>query len=117
MKLKFGKGEILDIIEVGQKVISMTSKDKGSSLPEKRCAETNTSPVISEKMSSEDEDALIEKMDIPVFHDDQHGTAIACAAALLGALRLVKKDIADVKIVANGAGAAGTAGREHPAGG
>lgn len=61
MKLKFGKGEILDIIEVGQKVISMTSKDKGSSLPEKRCAETSTSPVISEKMSSEDEDALIEK--------------------------------------------------------
>lgn len=55
------------------------------------------------------EDALIEKMDIPVFHDDQHGTAIACAAALLGALRLVKKDIAEVKIVANGAGAAGTA--------
>ena len=55
------------------------------------------------------EDELKEKMDIPVFHDDQHGTAIACAAALLGALRLVKKDIKDVKIVLNGAGAAGTA--------
>ena len=55
------------------------------------------------------EDELIEKMDIPVFHDDQHGTAIACASALLGALRLVKKDIETVRIVANGAGAAGTA--------
>ena len=55
------------------------------------------------------EDALMEKMDIPVFHDDQHGTAIACAAALLGALRLVKKDLSKVRIIANGAGAAGTA--------
>ena len=55
------------------------------------------------------EDELIEKMDIPVFHDDQHGTAIACASALLGALRFVQKDIESVRIVANGAGAAGTA--------
>jgi len=55
------------------------------------------------------EDALKEKMDIPVFHDDQHGTAIACAATVLGALRLVKKELTQVKIVVNGAGAAGTA--------
>lgn len=55
------------------------------------------------------EDTLKEQMDIPVFHDDQHGTAIACCSALIGALRLVKKDIKDVKIVVNGAGAAGTA--------
>lgn len=55
------------------------------------------------------EDELIEKMDIPVFHDDQHGTAIICAAGVLSALRLVKKDLDKVKIVLNGAGAAGTA--------
>lgn len=55
------------------------------------------------------EDALKAKMDIPVFHDDQHGTAIACAATVLGALRLVKKELSQVKIVVNGAGAAGTA--------
>lgn len=55
------------------------------------------------------EDALKEKMDIPVFHDDQHGTAIACVSTVIGALRLVKKDIAHVRIVVNGAGAAGTA--------
>jgi malate dehydrogenase (oxaloacetate-decarboxylating) len=55
------------------------------------------------------EDTLKEQMDIPVFHDDQHGTAIACCSALIGALRLVKKEIKDVKIVVNGAGAAGTA--------
>lgn len=55
------------------------------------------------------EDALKAAMDIPVFHDDQHGTAIAALSALIGALRFVKKDLASAKIVVNGAGAAGTA--------
>ena len=55
------------------------------------------------------EDELIEKMDIPVFHDDQHGTAIACAAALINALRFVKKDLRTARIVINGVGAAGSA--------
>ena len=55
------------------------------------------------------EDALKTELDIPVFHDDQHGTAIICAAAVLGALRYVKKDIGEVKVVLSGAGAAGTA--------
>ncbi len=48
-------------------------------------------------------------LDIPVFHDDQHGTAIVVTAALINALKVVGKDIADVKVVLNGAGAAGTA--------
>ena len=52
---------------------------------------------------------LEEKLDIPVFHDDQHGTAIIVTAALLNALKVVGKDIKDVKIVHNGPGAAGTA--------
>ena len=52
---------------------------------------------------------LKEICDIPVFHDDQHGTAIVLAAALLNALRVVKKDIGEIKVVINGAGAAGTA--------
>ena len=51
------------------------------------------------------EDELIEKMDIPVFHDDQHGTAIACAAALTNALRFVNKDLRTARIVINGVGA------------
>ena len=55
------------------------------------------------------EDELIEKMDIPVFHDDQHGTAIACAAALINALRFVNKDLRTARIVINGVGAAGSA--------
>ncbi|HEY3873381.1 MAG TPA: NAD-dependent malic enzyme [Actinocrinis sp.] len=48
-------------------------------------------------------------LDIPVFHDDQHGTAIVVLAALTNALRVVNKDLGDVRIVCSGAGAAGTA--------
>jgi malate dehydrogenase (oxaloacetate-decarboxylating) len=55
------------------------------------------------------EDTLKKEMDIPVFHDDQHGTAIAALSGVLGALRFVKKELKNVKIVVNGAGAAGTA--------
>lgn len=55
------------------------------------------------------EQRLKEICDIPVFHDDQHGTAIVVAAALLNALKVVKKDISKVKVVINGAGSAGTA--------
>ena len=55
------------------------------------------------------EQRLKELMDIPVFHDDQHGTAVICAAGLINALELSGKKIEDVKIVLNGAGAAGIA--------
>ena len=55
------------------------------------------------------EQRLKEEMDIPVFHDDQHGTAVICAAGLLNALRISGKKIEDVQIVLNGAGAAGIA--------
>jgi len=52
---------------------------------------------------------LQKRLDIPVFHDDQHGTAIIAGAALLNALKLVKKDIKKIKIIFSGMGAAGTA--------
>lgn len=55
------------------------------------------------------ENRLKERMNIPVFHDDQHGTAIIASAALINALRLQDKDIAQVRVVASGAGAAGMA--------
>jgi len=55
------------------------------------------------------EQRLKEEMDIPVFHDDQHGTAVICAAGLINALHISGKQIEDVKIVLNGAGAAGIA--------
>lgn len=56
---------------------------------------------------------LKEKCDIPVFHDDQHGTAIIVAAALLNALKIVDKKIENIKVVMNGAGAAGVAIAKH----
>ncbi len=52
---------------------------------------------------------LRERMNIPVFHDDQHGTAIVSAAAVLNGLRVVKKNIGDIKLVVSGAGAAAMA--------
>ncbi|HEY8390392.1 MAG TPA: NADP-dependent malic enzyme [Clostridia bacterium] len=64
---------------------------------------------ISAPRCFEVERRLKEICDIPVFHDDQHGTAIVLGAALLNSLKLVKKNISDVKIVVNGAGSAGIA--------
>ncbi len=68
---------------------------------------------ISAPRCFEIEEKLKEICDIPVFHDDQHGTAIVVAAALINALKVVKKDISEVKIVINGAGAAGCAIGRH----
>ena len=59
------------------------------------------------------EKKLKEICDIPVFHDDQHGTAIVVAAGLINALKVVNKNIEDVEVVINGAGAAGTAIGKH----
>ena len=64
---------------------------------------------ISSPRCFEIEQKLIERCDIPVFHDDQHGTAVITLAGLLNALRLVGKKLEDVKIVTSGAGAAGIA--------
>ena len=64
---------------------------------------------ISAPRCFEIEARLRELLDIPVFHDDQHGTAVVVLAALDNALKLVKKSLSDCKIVLNGAGAAGTA--------
>ena len=64
---------------------------------------------ISAPRCFEIEARLRQLLDIPVFHDDQHGTAIVVLAALKNSLKLVKKDISAVKIVMSGAGAAGTA--------
>lgn len=68
---------------------------------------------ISAPRCFEIERKLKEICDIPVFHDDQHGTAIVVAAALLNALKVVKKTIDTVKVVINGAGSAGIAIGRH----
>lgn len=64
---------------------------------------------ISAPRCFEIEARLKERLDIPVFHDDQHGTAIVMAAALINAAKVVKKDVRSLGIVINGAGAAGIA--------
>ena len=64
---------------------------------------------ISAPRCFEIEEKLKEKCDIPIFHDDQHGTAVVVLAALKNALRLVDKKITDVRAVINGCGAAGVA--------
>lgn len=64
---------------------------------------------ISAPRCFEIERRLKEIVDIPVFHDDQHGTAVVLAAALINALKVVKKDLSTVRIVINGAGSAGVA--------
>ena len=68
---------------------------------------------ISAPRCFEIERRLKEICDIPVFHDDQHGTAIVVGAALLNALKIVKKDIDKVKVAINGAGAAGISIGKH----
>ena len=68
---------------------------------------------ISAPRCFEIEKKLKDVCDIPVFHDDQHGTAIVVGAALLNALRVVKKDIDKIKVVINGAGSAGIAIGKH----
>ena len=68
---------------------------------------------ISAPRCFEIERRLKEICDIPIFHDDQHGTAIVVAAALINALKLVKKQIGEVKVVINGAGSAGIAIGKH----
>jgi malate dehydrogenase (oxaloacetate-decarboxylating) len=68
---------------------------------------------ISAPRCFEIERKLKELCDIPIFHDDQHGTAIVVAAALINALKLVEKKIEEIKIVINGAGSAGIAIGKH----
>ncbi len=64
---------------------------------------------ISAPRCFEVEQRLKKEMDIPVFHDDQHGTAIVVGAALVNSLKIIGKKIGDINVVVNGAGAAGTA--------
>ena len=64
---------------------------------------------ISAPRCFEIEKKLKEKCDIPIFHDDQHGTAIVTLAAMMNALKYVKKDISEIEVVVNGSGAAGIA--------
>ncbi|MDT8900575.1 NAD(P)-dependent malic enzyme [Anaeroselena agilis] len=93
--------------------ICLDTKDPDKIIETVRLLQPSFAGINLEDISSpkcyDIEDRLKEIMDIPVFHDDQHGTAIAALSAVIGALRFVKKDIKTARIIVNGAGAAGTA--------
>ena len=91
--------------------IVVDTKDADELIHTVKLLQKNFAGINLEDISSpkcyEIENRLKEELEIPVFHDDQHGTAIACLAGVKAALRFVKKDLSKVKIVVNGAGAAG----------
>ena len=93
--------------------IVINTKDKDEFIHTVQLLEKSFAGINLEDLSSpkcyDIEDELKRTMNIPVFHDDQHGTAIAALAALLGALKVTGKKIDEIKVVMNGAGAAGSA--------
>ena len=93
--------------------VCLGTKDPEEFIKTVKYLEPNYAGINLEDISSpkcyDIEDCLKEICDIPVFHDDQHGTAIACLSAVMGALRFVKKDMKTAKFVVNGCGAAGSA--------
>ncbi len=91
-----------DVDEIVQTVYNISGSFGGINLED-----------ISAPRCFEIEKRLKEMCDIPIFHDDQHGTAIVTAAALINALKVVKKDIDKIKVVISGAGSAGIAIANH----
>ena len=93
--------------------VCLDTKDPDEFIRTVKMLQPNYAGVNLEDISSpkcyDIEDRLKEICDIPIFHDDQHGTAIACLSAVIGALRFVKKDMKTAKFVVNGCGAAGSA--------
>ena len=93
--------------------VCLDTKDEEEFIKTVKYLQPNYAGINLEDISSpkcyDIECRLKEICDIPVFHDAQHGTAIACLAAVMGALRFVKKDMKTAKFVVNGCGAAGSA--------
>jgi malate dehydrogenase (oxaloacetate-decarboxylating) len=109
-----GKSVLFKVFgDVDAMPICLDTKDPDKIIETVRLLQPTFAGINLEDLSSpkcyDIEDKLKEIMDIPVFHDDQHGTAIAALSALIGALRFVKKDIKTARIIVNGAGAAGSA--------
>lgn len=93
--------------------ISLDTKDTEDIISIVKALQPNFAGINLEDISAprcfEIEKRLIEELDIPVFHDDQHGTAIVVLAALINAIKVVEKEHYDIKIIINGAGSAGIA--------
>ena len=102
---KFGDVDCIPLV--------VDTKDADTLINTVKLLQKNFAGINLEDISSpkcyEIENRLKEELEIPVFHDDQHGTAVVVLAALYNALRVTKKDIKDITVVLNGPGAAGTA--------
>jgi len=114
MPVMEGKSVLFKVFaDVDAVPICLATKDPEKIIETVKLLEPSFAGINLEDLSSpkcyDIEDRLKAEMNIPVFHDDQHGTAIAAVSALIGALRFVKKELATAKIVLNGAGAAGSA--------
>ena len=109
-----GKGVLFKVFaDVDAMPICIDTKDPEKIIETVRLLQPTFAGINLEDFSSpkcyDIEDRLKEIMDIPVFHDDQHGTAIAILSGVVAALRFVKKDLKTARIVVNGCGAAGSA--------
>lgn len=114
MPVMEGKAVLFKVFgDVDAVPICLDTKDPAKFIETVKLLQPNFAGINLEDISSpkcyDIEDTLKQEMDIPVFHDDQHGTAIAVLSAVIGALRFVKKDIKTARFVVNGAGAAGSA--------
>lgn len=114
MPVMEGKAVLFKVFgDVDAVPVCLDTKDSAKIIETVRLLQPTFAGINLEDLSSpkcyDIEDELKKIMDIPVFHDDQHGTAIAALSAVLGGLRFVKKDLRTAQIVLNGAGAAGTA--------
>ncbi|MCF7924349.1 MAG: NADP-dependent malic enzyme [Candidatus Izimaplasma sp.] len=93
--------------------LALDTQDPEEIIKTAKLISPNYSAIMLEDISApncvEIEKRLQKELDIPVFHDDQHGTAIVVSAALINALKVVKKDINTIKVVVSGLGAAGSA--------
>ncbi|MYL48255.1 NAD-dependent malic enzyme [Halobacillus litoralis] len=109
-----GKAALFKLFaEVDAFPICIDRKDPDAFIDAVKALETTFGGINLEDISAPNcfyiEEKLKEALDIPVFHDDQHGTAIVTAAGLINALKVVQKKLEHVKVVINGAGAAGIA--------
>jgi malate dehydrogenase (oxaloacetate-decarboxylating) len=114
MPVMEGKSVIFKVFgDVDAVPICLDTKDPAKIIETVKLLQPSFAAINLEDFSSpkcyDIEDTLKKELTIPVFHDDQHGTAIAALAAVIGALRFVKKDLKTTSFVINGAGAAGTA--------
>lgn len=114
MPVMEGKSALIKLFaDIDAYPLALDTNDTGTLIKTIALLQSNFSAILLEDISAprcfEIEDTLKEILDIPVFHDDQHGTAICVCAGLVNSLKITRKTFDSIKVVLNGPGAAGTA--------